>query len=522
MNQKVRKIYFIFLVFFLFSCASVDLNLKDFSQVKEPSINGALIFGVRPGHPVLFKVAISGQLPMDISVENLPSGLSFDKQLNTITGVLASAGDYVVGVRAKNQLGEDFQKITFRCGETISLTPPMGWNSWYCYSESVSSENIRLMARAMKSSGLANFGWTYINIDDCWQGVRGGKYNAIQGNARFPDMKEMVDDVHALGLKIGIYSTPWISTYAGFIGGSSDNEEGSVEDIALLQDKRPQETQFFGRWPGLHSLGLDRFGKYWLCDKDAMQWAEWGFDYVKFDWKPNDVPTTKRIYGDLRNSGRDMVLSLSNAAPIADAVGLAENSNLWRTTGDIHDSWASVSMIVNQHLAWAEYQSPGHWNDPDMLQVGNIGVPNTFVTSFKPTGLSKNQQVSQVSYWAMFSAPLLLSCNLEDIDDFTIRLLTNKNIIAINQDGLGIQGRVILENSSLRVLKKDLAGGRIALAVFNKSGMARIKNFDIAKFGISPDYSCIDAWSDEEVNIEENLLEVGLGGHSARVYIFSK
>lgn len=518
--KKIKKIIFTFLVLGLVSCVSVDLNLKDFTKDKQASINSALVFGVRPNNPVLYRLAVSGEQPLQVKFDNLPEGLEYDARTGMIEGVLAEEGDYVFTVYAKNQYGEDSAEITFRCGERIALTPPMGWNSWYCYSESVSADNIKTMADAMKNSGLADFGWTYINIDDCWQGVRGGELNAIQGNVRFPDMTELVDYIHSLGLKAGIYSSPWIGTYAGFMGGSSDFEDGAIANEALPLERRPQETQFFGRWPGLAIHGVDRPGKYWLCDRDAKQWADWGFDYVKFDWKPNDVPTTKRIYEDLRKSGRDIVLSLSNAAPIENAEGLAEYSNLWRTTGDIRDSWFSISSIANSHLKWQKYQAPGSWNDPDMLQVGNIGVPNTYVTSFKPTGLTKEEQVTQVSYWAMFSAPLLLSCDLESLDDFTLALLTNKNVIGINQDALGNQAPVIIEKVGYRVVKKEMANNKVAIGIFNKSNFPMVKSFSLEKLGLDKDYKCTNAWTDENVDFTDNKIDVKLGTHSAAIYIF--
>lgn len=160
-------------------------------------------------------------------------------------------------------------------------------------------------------------------------------------------------------------------------------------------------------------------------DKDVQQFAEWGFDYLKLDWKPNDVPTTKRMHEDTLKCKRDIVLSLSNDAPFENAKGLSQYSNCWRTTGDIHDKWSSVSKIGFAQERWQKFTKPGQWNDPDMLQVGNRATPNRKNTVFTPTKLTPDEQYTQVSLWCILSAPLLMSCDIASLDKFTLSLLTN-------------------------------------------------------------------------------------------------
>ena len=269
-----------------------------------PRINGARVIGARPGNPVLFKVPATGEKPLKYTALNLPAGLKIDSRTGMITGSVELPGEYRVKIVVQNRKGHAERVLRIRIGDTICLTPPMGWNSWYCHSELVSEEAIRKTAEAMVEKGLVDHGWTYVNIDDCWQGERGGKYSAIQPNERFKDMKGMCDYVHSLGLKVGIYSTPWIGTYAGFIGGSAPNEAGDYSESYLPEAERLQETQFFGRYPGSINKKLNHVGT-WFFDRDAKQWAEWGFDYVKVDWNPNDVPTTQRIHEDLLNVKRE-------------------------------------------------------------------------------------------------------------------------------------------------------------------------------------------------------------------------
>ena len=183
-----------------------------------PRINGAKVYGARPGSDFLFKVAATGDRPMVFSAENLPKGLKINSETGVITGKVKKAGTYNVTVKATNSLGEATRELRIVIGDKIALTPPMGWNSWNCWGNTVSHEKVMASAKAILVSGLADYGWSYINIDDGWQGLRGGKYNAIQSNQKFPDMKGLVDSLHTMGFKVGIYSGPWVATYAAHIG----------------------------------------------------------------------------------------------------------------------------------------------------------------------------------------------------------------------------------------------------------------------------------------------------------------
>ena len=330
----------------------------------EPRINGPSVFGVRPNAPFLYSIPATGERPMTLGAENLPVGLSVDPATGRITGTLSAKGEHAVTLKAKNAKGGAAKMFRIVVGDRIVLTPPMGWNSWNCWAHAVDQEKVLRSARAVVASGLINHGWSYVNIDDTWQGTRGGKYQAIQGNEKFPDMKKLCDEIHAMGLKVGIYSTPWITTYAKYAGGSSDSPDGAwTKEMAT--DKY---------W---------RLGKHSFAEQDARQWAEWGIDYLKYDWMPNDVPSVRAMSQALRKTGRDIVFSMSNRAPFANAAELAELSECWRTTGDIYDRWGRdgqnrewmdcVSEIGFSQEAWAPYAGPGHWNDPDMLVVGWVG-----------------------------------------------------------------------------------------------------------------------------------------------------
>jgi len=418
-----------------------------------PRVDGPTVFGVRPGHPFFYAIPATGERPLDYAVENLPAGLTLDSKTGIITGKLAAAGDFPVKLIVKNKLGNSEKRFTIKCGEAICLTPPMGWNSWNCWAESVSQEKVLRSAKALVSSGLAQHGWSYVNIDDAWQEKRGGPFDAIQPNAKFPNVKELCADVHAMGLKIGIYSTPWVTSYAGFIGGSADNEQGTW---TASPEKRKD-------W---------RLGKHFFHSNDARQLAEWGFDYLKYDWKPITVEHARDMFTALRASGRDIVFSLSNSADIKLASEWPKVANCWRTTGDIWDHWQEsdfswrygVSEIGFSQDPWADAAGPGHWNDPDMMVLGKVG----WGPALHATHLTPDQQYSHVSLWCMLSAPLLIGCDLEQLDAFTFGLLSNDEVIAVNQDALGKQARRVATISSIDVFIKPLEDGSSAVGFFNR------------------------------------------------------
>lgn len=432
-----------------------------------PQFIGAQVYGVRPGNELIWRVPIHGA--KTVEALSLPAEVSFDAARRTLRGCLSKPGDYPVRLRASDGQSVVEEMVTIRVGEAICLAPPMGWNSWYSYSEAVNQAGMEKVARLLEETGLADAGWAYVNIDDCWQGERpaGG---ALQANSKFPDMQAMCAAIHARGLKAGIYSTPWIGTYAGFRGSSMEAQERA----ALPPEKRLQPGQIYGRYPGLHRAKVDRVGAQWRFDVDARQFARWGFDYIKMDWNPNDVPTTERIAKDLRRCGRDVVLSLSNTAPMANAAGLSRLAQLWRTTGDIQDTWESIRTIGRAQLKWLPYRSAGHWNDPDILQLGRIGTPNQQNTAFRPSRLTQREQRYQMTLWCMLSAPLIISSDLESLAPETLALLTDPELIALDQRHAAAPIAIVEEAATHFILRKEIGPDRRCVyGLFNDSNQAR-------------------------------------------------
>lgn len=443
------------------SAASVSAQTQDTSSSyyiltpkpgPEPHINGARIFGVRPGHPILFHVPATGDHPMMFSATDLPRGVKLDRNNGLITGTITKPGTYQMTLSAKNNLGTATESFRIIVGEKIALSPPMGWNSWNIYGTKVTQELVLANAKAMANSGLINHGWTYMNIDDAWQGKRGGTWHAIQPKPEtFPNMEALSRKVHGLGLKLGIYSTPWVESYGHHIGGSANNPEGV---FTPTKENIPRNRKLFPY----------AIGKYNFVDQDVRQWAAWGIDYLKYDWNPNELPETKLMYDALRNSGRDIVFSLSNSTPFKSIDSLSAYANTWRTGGDIRDNWKSLKSRLLSQDKWAPFAGPGHWNDPDMLVVGYVGWGH----GEHPSKLTADEQYTHISAWCLLSVPLLLGCDLTKLDPFTLNLLTNDEVLALNQDPLGKQATIVSrDGDNWIIMAKELADGSIAAGLFN-------------------------------------------------------
>jgi alpha-galactosidase len=464
----------------------------------EPRINGPKVFGVRPTHPILFTVPATGKRPMTFTADNLPKGVKLDSKTGRLSGSIAKEGEYKITLHAKNSLGEATRAFKIVVGETIALTPPMGWNSWNIYASKVTQALVLANAKAMASSGLVNHGWSYMNIDDVWQGKRGGEFYAIlPDSTTFPDMQALCDEIHSLGLKTGIYSTPWVESYGHHIGGSSQNQEGLFE---RTKENIPRNKKMFPY----------AIGQYTFWDKDVKQWAKWGFDYLKYDWNPIELAQTKAMYDELRKSGRDVVFSLSNSTPFASIGELSKVANTWRTGGDIKDSWRSLKSRLLSQDKWAPYAKPGHWNDPDMMIVGWVG----WGKGPRPSMLTPDEQYSHMSAWCLQSVPLLLGNDLTKLDPFTISLLTNDEVLEVNQDPLGRQATVISRVDSCGVLAKEMEDGSKAVGLFNVTdSISRKLSVKWSDLGIKGKYIVRDLWRQKDLGTFEDELETDVKPH---------
>ncbi|HEY3857242.1 MAG TPA: NPCBM/NEW2 domain-containing protein [Verrucomicrobiae bacterium] len=445
----------------------------------KPRINGPSIVGVRPGHPFLYHVPVSGNRPITISVAKLPDGLSFDAASGNVTGTVSTAGTYAVKLSAKNPKGKASRTLDIVVGDTIALTPPLGWNSWNCFAGAVDDAKIRTAADAMVSSGLIEHGWTYINIDDTWEGKRDAN-GMIQCNEKFPDMKALADYVHSKGMKIGIYSSPGPKTCAGF--------EASWQ----------------------HEM------------QDAQQYAAWGFDYLKYDWcsysevDDKSLPDRERLEkpykvmdAALRAQNRDILFSLCQYG-MGDVWkwGADVGGNCWRTTGDITDSWRSMSGIGFNQNGHEKFAGPGHWNDPDMLVVGKVGWGN-----LHPTHLTPSEQYTHISLWCLLDSPLLIGCDMAQLDPFTFNLLANDEVLEVSQDKAGIQAGRVAKNGETEVWAKKMSDGSMAVGLFNRSEAATDVTVNWSDLGLTGKHRIRDLWRQKDMAASDNSFTANVTRH---------
>ncbi len=474
-----------------------------------PRINGAKVFGVRPNSQFLYTIPATGERPMTFGVENLPKGLKVDAKTGQISGVIKKAGEYVVTFVAKNNLGEAKRSFRIVVGDKIALTPPMGWNSWNCWGDAVSQEKVLSSARAMVEKGLINHGWQYINIDDGWQGLRGGKHQAVMTNSKFPDMKALADEIHGMGLKIGIYSGPWVGTYAGHLGSYSDNADGTYDWVGKYANEYYRYVDPSKKTK--HGINYHH-GKYSFVKNDVQQWMDWGIDYLKYDWNPNDYYHVKEMHDALRSYNRDVVYSLSNSAPYGDAPQWEKMANCWRTTGDIRDTWERMSSLGFGQTKWAPYCGPGHWVDPDMLVVGMVGWgPRLHYTRLTP-----DEQYTHMSLWALLASPLLIGCDMAQLDDFTLSLLTNDEMIEVNQDPLGKPGMIVSQQGDVIVYAKPLEDGSMAVGLFNRGDSVAQGKLTWKSVGIRGEQTVRDLWRQQDVAKSDEEFVTEIAPHGVR------
>ncbi len=419
-----------------------------------PRINGARIFGVRPGRPFLFTIPATGERPMTFEVDDLPAGLAVNAVNGQITGRLQNPGQYTVLFRASNRLGTATRRFKIVCGDTLALTPHMGWNSWYVWENHVSDKIMRAAADAMVANGMMDHGYQYVNIDDCWavkpgtddptlDGPPRDAQGRINSNPRFSDMKAMTDYIHSKGLKAGIYTSPGPLTCAGH--------------VAIFDHEQ----------------------------MDVQRFVEWGFDFLKYDWCSYDgkakdhslaeLQKPYRLIGDLlRRQPRDMVLNvcqygMGNVWTWGKEVG----GNSWRTAGDLGGTFEGIpaalfrdgfDVYATNHLE--KFGGPGGWNDPDYLLLGYL---SNWKGQTAPTPLTPDEQYSHVSLWCLVAAPLIFSGDITRLDDFTAGLLENDEVIEVDQDPLGKPGQRVAKNGLCEVWAKDLEDGSKAVGLFNRS-----------------------------------------------------
>jgi alpha-galactosidase len=445
-----------------------------------PRINGPLVYGCRPGHPFLYRIPCQGERPIEFSAESLPPELNLDGQSGIISGIAPKQGDYNIVLKAKNRYGADGRDLKIVAGDKLALTPPMGWNHWYAHYNKITDAMMREAADILVTSGMADAGYQYVNIDDCWMNavkhidtLRIGPLRDEQGNIipnkHFPDMKGLTDYIHLKGLKAGIYTSPGPLTCAKFAGSYQHEEQ------------------------------------------DARQFAEWGFDFLKYDWcsyrtiagKDTSLETYKkpfRLMGDiLKSLDRDIVYNLCQYG-MGDVWkwGGEVGGHCWRTAGDLGYYLDKVYDVALKNAEHRQYSKPGEWNDPDYIQIGWIGKAGK-QTMPAPTTMSPAMQYAYMSLWSLMASPLFYSGDMSKIDEFTLNILCNNEVIEVNQDPLGESGLVIHHPDSCFLMVKNLYDGSKAVGMFNRGKSLREVTAEWPELGIEGKQTVRDLWRHKNI-----------------------
>jgi len=469
----------------------------------EPHINGPSACGCRPGRPFLYRIPCTGDRPVQFSAKGLPASLSLDAKTGIITGhAPKEPGKMAVTLRASNGSGQDARTLAIVVGDTLALTPPMGWNHWYTWYGQITAEHMRQAADAMVASGMADVGYQYVNIDDCWMVKVGsedpalaaearGADEPIRSNKHFPDMKALADYVHAKGLKIGLYTSPG-------------------------------------------PLTCQRYEGTWQHERvDAEQFAAWGYDFLKYDWcsyggvakKHNLGEGLERYQRPFRQMGdilktlpRDIVYNLcqygmGNVWEWGEDVG----GHCWRTTGDLglrrSDRLPGCLRIGLANAQHWEHAGPGHWNDPDYILIGYVGHPRRQNEAPRMTSLTPNEQYAYMAMWCLMAAPLFYSGDITRLDAFTLNVLCNPEVIAVNQDALGKQARPVVQTDEALVLAKPMADGSLAVGLFNFSEVAREMTVAWKTLGLEGPHRVRDLWRQRDLGEADGAYRARVERH---------
>jgi alpha-galactosidase len=473
-----------------------------------PRINGPTIYGCRPGHPFLYRIPAQGQRPMKFRAEGLPAGLLLEEDRGVISGTAPAVGQYSVTLHANNSAGQSSRLFRIHSGDTLALTPPMGWNHWYAHYDRITDAMMREAADIMISSGMADAGYEYVDIDDCWMNapknkdpLRVGPLRDADGkivpNKHFPDMKALTDYIHGKGLKAGIYTSPGPLTCGGFAGSFQ------------------HEAQ------------------------DARTFAEWGFDFLKYDWcsygriaeggdpSATNIPTwgkqaktlegymyPYRVMGELlKQQTRDMVFNLCQYG-MANVWEWGETAggHCWRTAGDLGfelDRIFQVALKNAEHRAWSR---PGAWNDPDYLQIGWIGNARGGGMP-QPCSLTPNEQYAYMSLWALMASPLFYSGDMTRLDDFTLNVLCNPEVIEIDQDALGQSAAIAWSHDDAFLMIKDLEDGSKAVGLFNRGEFPVPVVLPWAVAGVCGPQEVRDVWREKDLGVSQGEFKTTVPRH---------
>ena len=456
-----------------------------------PRINLCDVFGASPGKPIILRIPVTGKRPITYGAENLPDGLVLENGI--ITGKINLEGKYAVTLTAENTLGKTKKQVTFEIYPgKILLSPLMGFTSWNAYGVNVSQEKMLASAKKMVKLGISEYGYSYVNTDSGWQGQYGGEFDAVQPNKKFPDIKGMCDEIHAMGLKCGIYSSPMKVCWPYY-----------EEPNSLLGCTCGEPDILFGAMNG----GIGKIRKEM---NNANQWANWGFDYLKYDWYSTDPYNAELMRVALQTQKRDFGFCVTVLASPDYHRYWETYCNSYRCNDDAHGTWDNLLLVYNSFHSFASYISKGHFFDLDMLDIGTCECPEG---QFQ---LTEDEKIVSFSLRAMLNSPIQISSKLEYASEFELSIYCNEEVIAINQDSGFCTPQRLKNNDNydtlLHIYKKNLANGDTAYAAFNLS--EKEQNVQIK---LDKNSSVRDLWAKENLGTMESIA-IQMQPHTARIF----
>lgn len=504
MRERGRCLFLVAIFILLPVWATAQAN----THTDAPHIDGPRVYGARPNHPFLYRIPATSAKPLRFSAKGLPAGLKLDSATGFITGTVAKAGSFEVTLLVTSQLGSATEKFKIVIGDRLALTPPMGWSAWDFLQSEVSDKDVRAQATAMVSSGLADHGYSYINIDDGWEAASEGPRHTnapardaegrILPNDRFPNMSTLTAFLHAKGLKAGLYTSPGPRTCGRFEG----------------------------------SLGHEQ--------QDADQYAKWGFDFLKYDLCSYSVPNANAeaiqkpyaMMGKmLEHEDRDILFSISNGGGFdVPAWGREVGAQMWRTGDDlawgprgVYSTWDNIASVF-QKQGLAKWAGPGGWNDPDDLVIGRIAYipyndvpPNVHIDRRMPPPLTPDEQLTQMSLWSLLSAPLIIGGDLTTLDSFSLEMLTNDEVIGVDQDPLGKPAAKVSKEGKQSIWVKEMEDGSRTVGLFNLGEREETMTLAWSEAGVAGSQGVRDLWKHEELGVYIGELKLQVPPHGVRL-----
>lgn len=409
-----------------------------------PVLHTPTLFGATTGQAFLYRIPVTGGRPIRVTAEGLPAGLAFDG--NILRGCVPADCTVTVTLRAENSLGTDEKQMRLVIApDTVQLTPLLGFTTWNACGPYITQETVLGIADRLLDTGLADYGYGYVNVDSGWQDHYGGPYNAILPNAHFPDMKAMCDGLHARGFRAGIYSTPMLRAW------------GCPPEVEMLPGCTVGEPD--ERFPEAANGGI---GKERREAENVRQWCAWGFDYLKYDWAPTDGINAHYMKEELRKSGRTFTYCTTVFSNIRDAEIFRRDVSSWRDNKDSSPNWANIAERMETLERWRDHVCAGHFYDLDMLSVGRCREDP------EDRGLTEEEKVFAYTMRAFFCSPIQISSPPETLTDFELDLFSNDEIIAVDQDArIDYPHRLPGFPDGVRVYERSMENGDTAYAVFH-------------------------------------------------------